>query len=118
MTRKLETEYGKITIPAEVIANMAGIAATQCYGVVGMASRNTTDGLVSLLKKDALNKGIKVVINGGQITIDLHIIVEYGANISVICENIVSNVRYSIESMTGFKIKEINVYVESIRVDE
>ena len=103
MTGKQETEHGKIIIPAEVIANMAGIAATQCYGVVGMASRNTADGLVSLLKKDTLNKGIKVVVNGKQIIIDLHIIVEYGANISVICENIASNVRYSIESTPALK---------------
>lgn len=118
MVGKLDTDRGSIIIPAEVIANMAGIATTQCYGVVGMASRNKADGLVNLLKKEALNKGIKVVFDENYLVIDLHIIVEYGVNISAICENIVSNVKYSIESITGFKVKKINVYVESIRVEE
>lgn len=119
MSGRLENDNGTIIIPAEVIANMAGIAATQCYGVVGMASRNKADGLVNLLKKDALNKGIKVTVSEDQhLTIDLHIIVEYGVNISTICENIINNVKYYVETMTGFTVKKINVYVESIRVDE
>ncbi|WHH59888.1 Asp23/Gls24 family envelope stress response protein [Petroclostridium sp. X23] len=118
MAGRLENDHGNIIIPAEVIANMAGMTATQCYGVVGMASRNTADGLVSLLKKEALNKGIKVTVEAQYLTIDLHIIVEYGVNISAICENIVNNVRYSLESATGLKVKKINIYVESMRVEE
>ncbi|WP_094546497.1 Asp23/Gls24 family envelope stress response protein [Petroclostridium xylanilyticum] len=118
MVGRLDTDNGSIIIPTEVIANIAGMTATQCYGVVGMASRNTADGLVSLLKKEALNKGVKVVIDGEYLVVDLHIIVEYGVNISAICENIVNNVRYSVESITGFKVKRINVYVESIRVEQ
>ncbi|MGE4282626.1 MAG: Asp23/Gls24 family envelope stress response protein [Clostridia bacterium] len=118
MSGRLETDYGNIIIPADVLANMVGIAATQCYGVVGMASRNTADGLVSLLKREVLSKGIRVVVDGDYLVVDLHIIVEYGVNISAICENIVNNVRYSLESMTGLKIKKINVFVESMRVEE
>jgi len=118
MPGKIENAYGNIIMPVDVIARMAGIAATQCYGVVGMASRNKTDGLVSLLKKEHLNRGVKVTIEDNLMIIDLHIMVEYGVNIAAICENIVSNVKYKVESMTGLKVKKINVFVESIRVEE
>jgi len=118
MPGRIETEYGSIHMPVEVIARMAGIATTQCYGVVGMASRNRTDGLVNLLKKESLSKGVKVSISGEFMNIDLHIIVEYGVNVSAICENIVNNVKYNVETMTGLKVKKINVFVESMRVEE
>ncbi len=115
---RMDNKNGTIVIPSEVIAKMAGIAATQCYGVVGMASRNTADELASLLKRDSLHKGIKVEIDNEHLTIDLHVIVEYGINISATCENISNNVRYYVETMTGFDVKKVNVYVESIRVDD
>lgn len=118
MAGKLTTNLGTIVMPVEVIAKMAGIAATQCYGVVGMASRNKADGLVNLLKKEALNKGVKVSVESDLLTIDLHIMVEYGVNISAICDNIISNVKYFVESMTGLQVKKINVHVESMRVEE
>ena len=63
MTAKLENEYGIITIDYEVIARIAGYAALDCYGIVGMAAKNVKDGLVQLLKLESLTKGIKMTIN-------------------------------------------------------
>lgn len=117
MLTKINNSMGDIIISSDAIANIAGIVTTKCYGVVGMASRNRTDGLVSLLKKEAINKGIKVVIDDSNISINLHIIVEYGVNISAICENIIKDVKYHVELMTGFNVDRINVNVESVRVD-
>ncbi|MBC7765702.1 MAG: Asp23/Gls24 family envelope stress response protein [Hyphomonadaceae bacterium] len=118
MAGHLENAYGNIDVNNGVIADLVGIAVSDCYGVVGMAFRNKADGLVNLLKKDALSKGIKVLIKQDAMTIDLHIIVEYGVNIPVICENLLSNVKFSVETTTGFRVEKINVYVESVRVDE
>lgn len=108
---------GLITIENEVIARIAGLAATECYGVVGMAVKNVRDGIVQLLKKDSLTKGVVVYIDGGEVSVELHIIVEYGTNIPAIAETISSTVKYRVEQATELKIAKINIFVEGIRVD-
>ena len=94
MSAKLENQYGTISIENEVIARIAGLTAVDCYGIVGMAAKNMKDGLVQLLKRESLTKGIRINVNEEQISIDLHIIVEYGTNITAIAENIISTVKY------------------------
>ena len=117
MTAKLENEYGVITIDDEVIARIAGYAALDCYGIVGMAAKNVKDGLVQLLKLESLTKGIKMTINENKINLEFHIIVEYGTNISVIANNIISTVKYKVEEYAGLKVEGINIFVDGVRVD-
>jgi len=119
MAVKIETTNGVITIDEEVIARVAGCAALDCYGIVGMAAKNVKDGLFQLLKVESLTKGIKVYINEdtNEISLDFHIIVEYGTNISVIADNIINTVKFNIESSFGVKTDKINVFVEGVRVD-
>lgn len=117
MTAKLENEYGVIGIDYEVIARIAGHAAIECYGIVGMAAKNVKDGLVQLLKLESITKGIKMRMNGNKVSLDLHIIVEYGTNISVIADNIISTVKYSIEEYTGLEVEDVNIFVDGVRVD-
>ncbi len=117
MTLQTENANGVIVIQNDVLKKIAGMAATRCYGVVGMASRKGSNGLVNLLLGDSITKGVDISTENDRITIDLHIMVEYGVNISAICQSIIKNVKYSIESMTGCKVGKINVNVESARVD-
>ena len=117
MNAKIENNNGIITISNDVIATVAGDAATRCYGVVGMAVRNKADGIASLLKKDAISKGIKVIIEEDGLIIDVHVIVGYGINIKTTSESIIESVKYNVESVTGFAVKQVNVNVESVRVD-
>ena len=114
---KLKNELGSLNIAVSVFANLAGYAATSCYGVVGMANKNKADGFVSLLKKDMLDKGVKVTIKEDEVSVDLYVVVEYGINIKAVCESIIERVKYSLESATGFVVKKVTVYVESVRVD-
>ena len=93
MTAKLENELGVISIHYEVIARIAGYAAIDCYGIVGMAAKNVKDGLVQLLKLESLTKGIKMRVNANKVSLDLHIIVEYGTNISATADHIISTVK-------------------------
>lgn len=117
MNAKVENKNGLITISSEVIATIAGDAATRCYGVVGMAVRNKADGFASLLKRDAMSKGIKVTVEEDGLVIDVHVIVGYGINIKTTSESIIEGVKYNVESTTGFSVKQVNVNVESVRVD-
>jgi len=114
---KVLNEYGSIDISPEVFANLVGFATMGCYGVVGMANKSKTDGIVRLLKRDSMDKGVKVVVEEDGVEIDLHIIVEYGINIHAISQSIMSRVKYYIENSTGFTAKTVNVFVDGIRAD-
>jgi uncharacterized alkaline shock family protein YloU len=117
MPSKIKNDCGTITISNEVIARVAGMAAMECYGIVGMAAKNVKDGFVQLLKKESLTKGIRLTINELSLSIDLHIIVEYGTNISAIGDTLVSTVKYRVEETVGLPVERINIYVEGVRVD-
>ena len=118
MASKTKTKYGEINIENEVVARIAGLAAVDCYGIVGMAAKNMKDGIVQLLKKENLSKGITVSVENGEISIGLHIVVQYGTNIPAICESLISSVLYNVEEFTGFPVKAINVFVEGIHVEK
>jgi uncharacterized alkaline shock family protein YloU len=116
MSAEIKNERGNINISNTVIANLAGYTATQCYGVVGMCSKTGKDGIASLLKKENMDKGIKVKTDNGTIDISLFVVVEYGLNISTIGETIRSSVKYNVEKFTGMEVSSVRVNVESVRV--
>lgn len=116
MACKLINELGSISYSDEVLANIAGVSTMECYGVVGMASKRATDGIVELLRRENLSRGVKVISDNDELTVELFIIVEYGTKISVIANNIISKVRYTIENLTGVRIKKIIVNVQGVRV--
>ena len=118
MAAKIQTKLGFINIEDNVIATIAGISAMESYGIVGMASKNATDGLFELLKSDYFSKGIKVNSKDDILSIDLHVILEYGVKISVVAENIIDRVKFNVENFTGLKVGHINVNVQGIRVEK
>ena len=80
--KEVETGLGRLVLSEEAIATIAGAAATECYGVVGMAGRKMTDGIAELLGKENLSKGVSVSIEGDEVYIDLAVVVGYGVRIS------------------------------------
>ncbi len=118
MVLKTSGDLGEIFVSNNVIAEIAGAVAAKCYGVVGMATRSKKDGLVSLVRPEAVTKGIGVSVSNDGIVIDMHVIIEYGMNINSICRSIVNRVRYTIEKTVGLKVNRVNVRVEGIRVSE
>ena len=114
---KYDNNYGEILISAETVACVVGNAVTNSFGVAGMAFKNATDGIVSLLKWENIEKGVNVTCEGNETNIDIHIVVTYGVNILAITESITHNVRYAVETATGFRVKAINVFIDSIKVN-
>ncbi|MBD5547427.1 MAG: Asp23/Gls24 family envelope stress response protein [Lachnospiraceae bacterium] len=112
----MNTHMGNIAIDNEVIAQYAGSVAMECFGVVGMAGINVKDGLVKLLKKDSMTRGINVSIRNNKLTLNFHIIVAYGVSILAVSDNLISNVKYKVEEFTGIEIEKINIFVEGVRV--
>ncbi|UMZ73308.1 Asp23/Gls24 family envelope stress response protein [Natranaerofaba carboxydovora] len=112
------TEYGQIIISEDVIADIVGIAAIECYGIVGMASKRFKDGIWELLKRENLSKGVVIKSSGEKLIVDVFIIVSYGVNISQVCQNIMDKVKYTLETNTGLEVDEVNINVQGIRVEE
>ena len=109
----IETNLGNIEISHDVIATIAGVAAVECYGLVGMASRKQLkDGIVELLGRENLSRGEV----DGELHIDLFIIVGYGTRIDEVANNVISTVKYSVEKYTGIKVGLININVQGVRV--
>ena len=117
MKGSMSTDLGLITIDPEVIAKYAGSVAVECFGIVGMAAVSMKDGLVKLLKKESLTKGIQVGISDeNKITLNFHVVVAYGVSISAVTDNLISNVKYKVEEFTGMSVDKINIYIEGVRV--
>ena len=119
MSQTILTEYGKIIITAEAIATVAGVAALECYGLVGMCSRSRIrDGFIELLGKENLSRGVQVQQSGNSVVIDLYIIVGYGTKISEVAQNIMEKVRYVVETLVDLTVEQVNVNVQGVRVNE
>jgi len=115
---KIKNKRGTINISGNVFTILTGDAATQCFGVKGMALRSVSDGIVYLLRRESMGKGVHVTRNeDGTISIDLHIVVDRGVNIPVVSDSIIDEVRYKVSGSTGVEIKKINVFVDSMMID-
>ena len=116
MKGRINNKLGEIQISSDVIAMYAGMTAVECFGIVGMAAVSMKDGLVRLLKRDSLERGLSVKIEDNKITIDFHVIVAYGVSISTVADNLIESVKYKVEEFTGMKVEKISIYVEGVRV--
>jgi len=114
---RLQNESGYINISSEVFTYLTGDAATSCFGVKGMTVRSVTDGLVHLLRKESMGKGVHVTFNDDDtISIELHIAVDQGVNIPVVCSSITDQVRYQVSKGTGVDVKRVDLFVESMMI--
>ena len=109
------TESGTVNISTAVYTDIAGTAASNCFGVKGMAARSVKDGVYHLLRMESASKGVKVTFHeDDSISIDLHIIVDHGVNLAAVGNSIISEVRYVVSKCTGTEVRAVNVFVDSM----
>lgn len=117
MSIKLNTNDGQVTITHDVIATIAGGAAVECYGIVGMASKSQIrDGIAEILRKENFSRGVIVRQEDNDLHIDMYIIVSYGTKISEVAHNVQSQVKYTLHQSLGLNIDSINIYIQGVRV--
>ena len=110
-------ENGSVCVSTSVYTDIAGTAASNCFGVKGMAARSVTDGVYHLLRKESMSKGVRVQFHDDNtISIDLHIIVDHGVNLSAVGASIISEVRYVVTKCTGTEVRAVNVFVDSMMI--
>ena len=118
MAAEINTELGLIRLNDDIIATIAGFAAVENYGIVGMNAKKVGDAVTQLFGKDDVKKGVKINIGkDGDVIVDLFVTLEYGVSLPAVAANTQKNVRYRIEEMTGLHVSTVNVHVEAIRVE-
>ena len=110
-------ENGSVNVSTSVYTDIAGTAASNCFGVKGMAARSVKDGVYHLLRKESASKGVNVTFHEDDtISIDLHIIVDHGVNLAAVGASIISEVRYVVSKCTGTEVRAVNVYIDSMMI--
>ena len=111
-----ETKYGGIAITNEVIAEVAGEAVSECYGVVGLASRNSiVENVYELLRKEEYTKGVRCTSSKKGYEVDIYVIVAYGVKITEVASEIQKRVKYVLEKTFSLPFTAVNVYVQDIK---
>jgi uncharacterized alkaline shock family protein YloU len=115
----LSSGLGRITISSDAIAHIVGETARECYGVVGMAARGPVGKLLG--RRERLTQGIQITRGSsdggddGDVTIDLHVIVEYGLNLAEVASTIRNRVSYEVGRLTGLHIRAVEVHIDDVR---
>ena len=112
---KREKYFGQIKVSNDVIAELAGFAALESYGIVEMVSPNAKDEVARFLARDKLKKGVRVKILDGKVEIDLYVIIEHGTNLSEVARNLVERVKYEIEKYAELEVSNVEVHVQGVK---
>ncbi|MBS5300652.1 MAG: Asp23/Gls24 family envelope stress response protein [Clostridiaceae bacterium] len=108
---------GEVRIADEVVAIIAGLAATEVDGVDSMAG-NITNELVGKLGMKNLSKGVKVDVTEEHVSVDLSLNIKYGYNIPDVSERVQDRVKSAIENMTGLTVLDINIRIAGVNINE
>jgi len=109
-------ELGDITVEKEVVETIAGLAALDSYGLVGMVAHNIQSGISTILGMDSIRKGVEVKETMNGLIVDVHVIVAYGIKISEVASNVIQNVSYVLEKNAGIPVAGVNVNVKGVKV--
>lgn len=117
MSIEMKNEHGTIDITNDVIAQVVGEAAIECYGIVGMASQHQIrDGLTEILRKENFARGVIVRNEGDAFHIDMYVIVSYGVKITEVAYQVQSKVQYTVKKTLGLTVSSVNIFVQGVRV--
>lgn len=111
-----ETIPGKLHVANDVLADMAGHAALECYGVVGMVAPSAADGIAKILPPSRLRRGITVRTTDAGVHVDLYVVIEYGTNISAVSQNLVDAVSFALKEQARVAVDGIEVHVMDVKV--
>ena len=117
MAITVTNDLGSVSVSEDLIATLAGYAAVENYGIVGMCARSAGDAIVELFGRENMQKGVLVEnVGEGQVDVSLHVALQYGVSLPAVSQNTKQNVRYRIEELAGVSVRNVNIFVESIRV--
>ena len=108
---------GQVQIADEVVASIAGLAATEVEGVASMAG-NITNELVSKLGKKSLSKGIRVKVEDGIVNVNVALNIAYGYSVPKTCKKVQEKVKAAIENMTGLEVEKVDIQIANVSISK
>ena len=107
---------GSLHVANDVLADMVGYAAMECYGVVGMTAPNAADGIAKLLPASRLRRGVVVKATDDGIHVELYVVIEFGTNISTVSQNLIDQVTFTLKEYACVPVVSVEVHVQDVRV--
>ncbi len=107
---------GNLHVANEVLADIVGYAAMECYGVVGMTAPNAVDSIVKILPASRLRRGVSIRLDNDVVNVDLYVVIEYGTNISTVSQNLVDQVKFVLKEYACVPIGDVKVHVQDVKV--
>ncbi len=107
---------GNLHVANDVLADLAGFAALQCYGVVGMCAPSAADGIAKILPNSRLRRGVVVSSTEAGVHVDLYVVIEYGTNINTVSRNLIEQVTFALTEYAKVPIDGIEVHVQGVKV--
>jgi uncharacterized alkaline shock family protein YloU len=107
------SDLGRVAITDAALAQIVGLTAAECYGVVGMSSPRR---IGRLLSRDRPGRGIEITGDGDRVTIGLHVVVEHGLNLAEVASTVRNRVGYEVRRMTGLEVAAVQVHIEAVKV--
>lgn len=107
------SELGRVAITGDAVAQIVGLTAAECYGVVGMSGHGR---IGRLLARDRTTRGIEISGAERGVSIVLHVVVEHGLNLAEVASTVRNRVAYEVERMTGLEIAAVEVHIEDVKV--
>ena len=111
-----ETIPGKLHVANDVLADMVGHAAMECYGIVGMVAPNAADGIAKILPPSRLRRGIVLDTTDAGVRVDLYVVVEYGTNVKAVCQNLMDSVSFVLKEQARVPIDAVEVHVMDVKI--
>lgn len=113
MTQKIE---GTLQVANDVLADIVGNAAMECYGVVGVTAPNAVDGISKILPNSRLRRGVVVRSTDEGLEVELYVVIEYGTNISIVSQNLIDQVTFALSEYARVSIASVEVHVQDVKV--
>jgi uncharacterized alkaline shock family protein YloU len=107
---------GAVHIANDVLADIAGFAALESYGIVGMASPSKADGVAQLLPRQKLRKGVKICSSDQGVEVDLFVVIEHGTNLAEVSHNLANLVMHTLKEMSDVPVARVDVHVMDVKV--
>ncbi|HWQ96621.1 MAG TPA: Asp23/Gls24 family envelope stress response protein [Clostridia bacterium] len=110
---KVEADGGRIIFADEVVATIASLAVSDVEGVSSLTG-GMVEGISEMLGKKSMTKGVKVEVGQEEAALDVSVSIRYGYKIKEVCEKIQAAVKSAVETMTGLRVVEVNIFVQSV----
>ncbi len=108
--------YGMISVADDAVLLVVKKVALDCYGVTELVSHRFFDSVLTLINRDPVGRGIKIITEDNRIYIDIYCVIAREVNVDAVVDSLKSALQYHVEYFTGMRVKRVNVHVMGMKL--